>query len=233
MRFVDRVGQRFGKLTVIERAPGGAPGGNVLWICDCDCGTRGHVVSSGNIKKAKSCGCVRRYRQLREALTQARLKELLHYNPETGEFFWLVNKSRNVKTGDRAGSKSGKGYWALSIDGKTYPGHHLAWLYTHGQLPNRQLDHKNRIKSDGRIANLRETTRSQNAANSRARRTSRSGIKGAYQLNGRWRAAITYNGKCTHLGTFDTPEAAHKAYCYVAKILHGEFFCDGKDRETP
>jgi hypothetical protein len=53
-RFVDRVGQRFGLLTVVGRAPGS----KTIWLCNCDCGTQEHPVSNGNIKATRSCGCL-------------------------------------------------------------------------------------------------------------------------------------------------------------------------------
>ncbi len=34
---------------------------------------------------------------------------------------------------------------------------------------------------------------------------------------------IRLQGKNYHLGMFDTPEEAHKAYCEAAVKLHGEF----------
>jgi hypothetical protein len=55
--------------------------------------------------------------------------------------------------------------------------------------------------------------------------TNTSGYKGVYWYEDRkkWRAQIGYQGKVTNLGSFDTPEEAHAAYCEAAHRLHGEF----------
>lgn len=54
MKKVDMVGQRFGRLEVIERHGAGS-----MWRCVCDCGTekivRGGSLTSGN---TRSCGCL-------------------------------------------------------------------------------------------------------------------------------------------------------------------------------
>lgn len=58
-KLVDLTGQRFGKLTVIERA-GTAPDRHAQWLCKCDCGAvriiRGNELKNGN---TVSCGCWR------------------------------------------------------------------------------------------------------------------------------------------------------------------------------
>jgi hypothetical protein len=58
MKLVDRTGQKFGKLTVIEQA-GRNNLKKVLWKCRCDCGNFVNVVSGSLITgNTESCGCV-------------------------------------------------------------------------------------------------------------------------------------------------------------------------------
>ena len=45
-------GQRFGKLLVIRRVPGGA------WMCQCDCGGMNFPTTMNLLKgNSRSCGC--------------------------------------------------------------------------------------------------------------------------------------------------------------------------------
>ena len=58
-RLSDLTGERFGRLTVINRAEN-AKDGHARWNCLCDCGN--HTVACGNdLKKGttRSCGCMR------------------------------------------------------------------------------------------------------------------------------------------------------------------------------
>ena len=58
MKLVDRAGQKFGKLTVIEQA-GRNNLKKVLWKCVCDCGNFIHVVAGSLVTgNTESCGCV-------------------------------------------------------------------------------------------------------------------------------------------------------------------------------
>src|SRR5262249_33211643 len=152
-----------------------------------------------------------------KTISQARLKELLRYEPETGHFFWRVAKARRLRVGDRAGWVKSDGYWCNSLDSKSYLSHLLTWLYVFGRFSKRQIDHKNRNPSDCRIENLREAAHGQNLANSKSRGSS--DLKGAYQdrRDGRWQSAINYNRKKIHLGTFATAEEGHAAYCQAAR----------------
>lgn len=55
-KFKDLTGQRFGRLTVIERVKEDTR--HVKWRCLCDCGKE-TIVYSGNLQRGhtKSCGC--------------------------------------------------------------------------------------------------------------------------------------------------------------------------------
>ncbi len=58
---VDLTGQRYGRLTVVERAPN--QGQKVCWRCQCDCGNESTVQTFNLIfGQTNSCGCYRRER---------------------------------------------------------------------------------------------------------------------------------------------------------------------------
>jgi hypothetical protein len=153
-------------------------------------------------------------------LTQERLKELLHYCPDTGVFTWRVTRGGHVQAGRVAGTLK-QGYGQIMVDKKHYYAHRLAWLYTHGVWPS-MLDHINRDKLDNRIVNLREVTWSQNGQNQTSDPKNTSGYRGVIWEKNRnkWRARIQVNRKLIHIGYFDTVEDAARAYAAGAAIYH-------------
>ena len=157
-------------------------------------------------------------------ITSERLRALLDYNPETGEFTWISGRRQGKRQGKRAGCADGRGYLRIEIDGRHYRGHRLAWLHVFGKWPDGDLDHANGDRADNRISNLRSATRSQNAANMRRRRINTSGLKGVSFHRGKWQARITKHGKARHLGSFPTAAHAHAAYCAAAREVHGAFW---------
>ncbi len=53
---LDLAGKQIGRLTVLSKA---AKKNNCLaWVCKCSCGNE-LIVSSSNLKRQKSCGCLR------------------------------------------------------------------------------------------------------------------------------------------------------------------------------
>lgn len=158
-------------------------------------------------------------------LTVERLREVLRYEPETGEFYWVKAISRKIKAGKKWGSLHRTGYIFGKIDSERFSGHRLAWFFVTGEWPSIQIDHRNLNRADNRWSNLREATRSQNQWN---RAKSRSGIsqyKGVswHAQSRTWRARIHKYRKETALGYFATQEAAHAAYVAAAKEHFGEF----------
>ncbi len=92
-------------------------------------------------------------------------------------------------------------------------------------LPDERVDHKDGNNLNCRRDNLRVTNHAGNMQNSRRRKNNKSGYKGVWWHKDAhaWQAQIRVNGKAVHLGYFDTPEAAHAAYCNAAKAQFGEF----------
>ncbi|PNE10603.1 MAG: HNH endonuclease [Beijerinckiaceae bacterium] len=114
-------------------------------------------------------------------ITAERLRELLHYEPQTGEFTRRVAMSgRGASVGDIAGKVTKKGYREISVGGSRHKAHRLAWLYMTGEWPKDQIDHVNLNKGDNRWCNLREADNSKNRANTPPPSTSTSGYKGAH-----------------------------------------------------
>lgn len=148
-----------------------------------------------------------------------------HYDPETGHFH------RKKAFGKLpAGSISGclrlrDGYWFVSMNGRQYLAHRLAWLYVHGEWPACQIDHANGDRRDNRLSNLRLCTISENRWNSKIRERNTSGYKGVtWDVNRKkWMAQIMAHRRKRHLGRFNTREEAHAAYQAAALKLHGEF----------
>ena len=87
------------------------------------------------------------------------------------------------------------------------------------------VDHVNGNSLDNRRCNLREATRSQNAANSRKRTSGSSRFKGVswYKPRRQWRCALYDHGKLIDLGFFDDESEAGRAYDIEAKRVYGEF----------
>lgn len=158
------------------------------------------------------------------SLTQVRLKALLSYDPATGLFVWLVRRGK-AKPGQVCTKLHDQGYIHIGIDGKKYFGHRLAWLYVYGVWPPDEIDHINGVRTDNRIANLRPATPSENRQNQAPRTGGTSHLKGVswHTSHKKWRAVITYAGKCSHIGYYDTEQDANAAYAVTAAKVFGQF----------
>ena len=137
-------------------------------------------------------------------LTQDRLKELLSYDPKTGNFIWLKQIYNGVGVGDIAGSITLDGYRAIGIDSKIHQAHRLVWLYCYGYMPEYGIDHIDRNPLNNRIENLREVSNQCNQRNTGNWNTNKSGVKGVCWVmrENKWHAQIVVMGKQKNLGYY-------------------------------
>ena len=147
----------------------------------------------------------------------------LSYDPQTGVLTWKKSPTPRIHVGAVAGSISDKGYVVIICLGRLLQGHRVAWLLTHGAWPAGDIDHINGIRTDNRIANLRDVSRSVNQQNLKtARRDNQTGLLGVKKTRcGTFEARINLNGRYVHLGTFPAAAEAHQAYI-TAKRKHHE-----------
>ena len=151
-------------------------------------------------------------------LTVDRLRDLVDYDPETGEFTrggkpmstWLAGRYGRIQ---------------IDIDGQLRYVARVAYAHHHGEWPSGQVDHINGDHADNRIANLRDLTNAQNAQNRRRARSDNStGMLGvsfdSRKVDRPYRARIMVDGAMKSLGYHDTAEEAHDAYLAAKRELH-------------
>ncbi len=164
-------------------------------------------------------------------LTHERLKELLSYDPATGEFRRILDVKggktlgfTNARAGDIAGAPRKDGYWRISIDNKRYFAHRLAFLYMTGAWPKRHVDHRDGNPSNNAWQNLREASHAENMRNSKPKKHSALGVKGVRRTEaGNYSVRITINRKVKHLGTTHNLALAGYMYRIAAAGYHGDF----------
>jgi hypothetical protein len=164
-------------------------------------------------------------RKAKEARLDAKtLREVLAYDAATGVFRWLKTRGGR-KSGSVAGNWRTDGYIMIAINGYDYLAHRLAWLYVHGEWPETEVDHKNLVRDDNRIDNLRPSSHSQNVTNVGKRVNNSSGYKGVSWHKGskKWVSRISFNKKTIELGYYNDPVVAFSAYKDASQNLHKEF----------
>lgn len=166
-------------------------------------------------------------------LTQEYVRSLFDYNPSTGALTWRECPRENFSS-ERlwkihitrwAGKDAGyidksNGYRRVDIDGVGYRAHRIAWLHYYGALPN-EVDHDNGVRSDNRIANLVDTSRSGNMKNKGMHKNNRSGVTGVSWApkDKKWVARITVNYNNRRIGGFDNKDDAIAARLKAEKEL--------------
>jgi len=159
------------------------------------------------------------------------VRQLIHYDPATGEFTWKV---RDEVTGaDRTFNKrfSGRkalinvganGYRVGAIKCVCVYAHRVAWAWVNGVWPVGEIDHVDGDRTNNAFSNLRQVTRSENAKNLGHRKNKPSGLpKGVFknpkQGPSPFKAQIVVRKKAIFLGLFRDADSASEAYRAAAK----------------
>ena len=150
------------------------------------------------------------------------LREILSYDPETGEFKWAVRRKGTRGLGSTAGVTLSNGYRQIMIDGNHYLEHRLAYMWMTGDFPSQDIDHINRDRADNRWFNLRVVNKSENMFNRRLDKRNKFGYTGVSwdASRGKWKANIQAYRKPEFLGFFDSVESASSAYQAAKLKLH-------------
>lgn len=154
-----------------------------------------------------------------QMISHKRLKEVLHYDPQTGLFKRIgLSGDRVDLVGKRAGGPTSDGYQRIAVDNFRRRAHTWAWLYMTGEYPKDEIDHRNGNRSDNSWTNLRASTSKMNKQNRRsANKGNKTGFLGvSLAPANKFKARIDH----AHLGVFDTPEEAHAAYLKAKRKLH-------------
>lgn len=151
------------------------------------------------------------------SLTATRLRRHVRYFKTTGRFKWKVapDDRKRVHIIDKYAGNVRKcdGYLQFTMLGKKYLAHRLAWLYVYGRWPRRQIDHRNGVRHDNRIKNLRQASNKQNQENRILHHRNKSGVTGVFwhKTQRQWHAFITSNRCRKHLGSYPQLSSAVRA----------------------
>lgn len=161
---------------------------------------------------------------MRDKISPSILRQLLRYDPESGQLFWLArdrsffsadghwkrwnsayaNKQAFTAAGGPMGHKTGR------IFGQLYYAHIIAWAIHYGEWPSENIDHIHGSQEGNRITNLRLADQQTNMENKKGYANNSSGATGVswHISKKRWASYITVKKKRINLGYFKTIEEA-------------------------
>ena len=134
---------------------------------------------------------------------------------------------RNRITGKILKQSTSNGYKVVGIDGYGTKSVHrlVACAFLNNSENKKNVDHKNRDKTNNNIINLRFATHVENGQNMSKRNNNTSGIVGVvwYKRDKKWRVQIMVNKKRLHLGLFVNFDEAIKVRKEAEVKYFGEF----------
>lgn len=144
-----------------------------------------------------------------------------------GRLFWKMDPPRGPKMVGKPASRHWQGmYMRVGYRGREFKEHRIIYEMHYGAIPRGLgVDHIDGNGLNNDVSNLRLSTQTQNNANQKIRSNNTVGFKGVFKCRhtSLYVAQIRKHGKNKRLGSFETPESAHAAYCTAAVQLFGEY----------
>jgi len=157
-------------------------------------------------------------------ITKAMLEQAYTYDLKTGAFTRNFSEG-GEKAGAQAGYVNTQGYISLGYRKKHLLAHRVAYLFTVGKWPEKQIDHIDGDRKNNKWVNLREATGSQNGFNAKRRKDNNTGVKCVRKIesSGKYRVLIRADKKAKHIGCYNTLDEAESAAKAARAGMHGEF----------
>lgn len=202
----DLTGKRFGRLTVLKKAP--SKNKKSYWLCRCECGNE-KIVEDSHLKSGhtKSCGCYRKdvLRQRGIGMAGERYGRLLVLGPIHGEDGSVIGWQCQCDCGNICVCQKGNLRSGITRS--------CGCL----QEEQRKENMKKAIHFVGGTCVERIACRKTFANNT-------TGHRGVYRReNNRWRASIGFRGRIYNLGTFVNYEDAVNARLEAEARLYDPF----------
>jgi hypothetical protein len=213
-KFIDETGNRYGRLTVIERVSYEGKNVGAKWKCKCDCGGFNEVFG-GKLRDGGtlSCGCIPSENRIKRTsnfrkkhktsfkFEEDRILCTTHYND-----VFTIDLDDYEKIKNLSWRFLSNGYVATGLNNTTVLLHRFILNAPSGYV----VDHINHDKTDNRKSNLRICTYQENNRNKAKLESNTSGTTGVYyhKKTKKWRAQIGKNNNIICLGEFDDIEEA-------------------------
>lgn len=146
------------------------------------------------------------------------IDHFFRYDEDSGLFVSIVDGGRDERVNE-------EGYRLITIDGISYLSHRCVWIINFGHDPVLDIDHRDGVRGNNRVSNLRTASKSQNAMNRKKNSRNTSGFKGVSweKREGKWKAEIRKGKKRVFRKFFDCINEANDAVRKARIEIHGEF----------
>lgn len=218
----DEIGNKYNKLTVIERDKMKDKGSGAYWICKCECGNTTSVLG-GSLRagEIKSCGCLTSAEFIKRRANKYVEKENYVVGITSNDIEFYVDKKDYDTIKKYRWVENSENYLVTSYNSQEIKLHRLIMDVLNEK--DVTIDHIDRNPLNNRRDNLRVATAQENQMNRSLNKNNTNGVAGVGKSNNKWIASITFKGKSIFLGSFSEFNKAVIARLKAEQIYFDEF----------